>query len=149
MAKSRFFGISGEKRGILLPILYYTTYYPIPFLLHSPISFQNLTPSSSRESLGTAKTPDSLCHSIGFARIRGVIQSLSERNPKTLFKGKSTKGRAKCGESKVQPHCMQKGFEASKAFHRIDSYICIKKPLKVRRNEGLVKTGLKGDGEWK
>ena len=114
MTKHGNYGIGGEKVGIFPLTFCTTTHYTIhlPQICSSPS--KNPAPISSRENLSTTKTPISVFHKTGFARIGHTSQSLIIRNPKALFEGKSLRVISNCGEGKVLPHYMQNRFEGYK-----------------------------------
>jgi len=94
-------------------------------------------PSSFRASLERLANPSFFATKPQFAKIRYAPQSLITRNLKALFKGKSKRDRAFCGESESLPHLMRRVIEGDQTTHRLDSYSEVKMPLKTSENESL------------
>jgi len=138
MTKQGFSELAGKKVSNLLPTLSLSKHYTTPLFQISPPPYQNPTPSSSRANLSSTKTPFSVFPKSGFAKIGHASQSLIIRNLKALFKGKSKRDRAFCGESEPLPRLMGRRFEGDQPTHRLDSYSEVKMPIKVSRDKGLM-----------
>ena len=110
MTKDRFYRQGGEKRD-LPSYLYPTMHYAIPFLLYTLFNTTNPFTTPCRESLESLANPNFLALDTQFAKIRYTSQSLITRYPKAFFKEKYKGDRAFCGEGKVLPRLMRRGFE--------------------------------------
>ena len=137
MTKHGNYGIGGEKLGIFPLTFCTTTHYTIHLPQISPPPTKNPTPSSSRENLSITKTPISLFHKAGFAKMGHASQSLPVRMPRGIIKGKSKRVRAFCGESEPLPRLMRRGFEGDQTTLPLDSYSEAKMPIKASEDEGL------------
>jgi len=138
MTEQGFNELAGKKVSSLLLTLSLSKHYTSPLPQISPPPTQNPYPSSSRAILNTPKTPDSVFHKAGFARRGHASQSLSVRMPRGIFKGKSERDRAFCGESESLPRLIQTGFEGDRTTLPLASKMGVKIPLKDSDIEGLM-----------
>ncbi len=138
---------SCEKKGIFLLYALITIYYTIPSFLYCLFNTLNPLPLSCRESLESLANPNFLALDTQFAKIRYTSQSLITRYPKAFFKEKYKGDRAFCGEGKVLPRLMRRGFERDRTTLPLASEIGAEIPLKACCGEGL--EGIIQIGWWR
>ena len=114
----------------------YTTHYALFTPKSCPTHTQNPMPTSSRESLETLESPDSVYHKNGFDKIRSISQSLIATDSKALFKEKYEEDRAIAGESKVLPRLWWRVFEGVWCSLPLVSEIEVRILLKASGDKG-------------